>query len=425
MRTMNLTASDRWAALGPLPFLLACSSPSLPSADLSNGHGSIHDGGGDGGSIHDGDSTAFDASAEGNAEASTDAGVTTIQWDAPSDSSYYGPVGVPPNFGSGDGSQAEVAAPQSCANPGPGLSDCTNDGGSCCASLPLSGGDFFRSYDGVSIGFTSQAAPAAVTSLRLDQYEVTVGRFRQFVAAEVTGWLPAAASGKHVHLNNGHGLTDSSSSGAYETGWDSAWNTNLATTADGWNTNLACDPTSATWTPTPGASESLPISCVTWFEAYAFCIWDGGFLPSEAEWNYAASGGSDQRVYPWSSPPSSPTIDCSYANYFASDDGGTAFCVSPDAGAANAVGSESPKGDSKWGHSDLAGNVLEWNLDYFANYGPSCPDCAYLTSTSVRVARGGSFQEPAVYLLASARDAYDPANRVAYLGVRCARVPAP
>src|SRR5580704_6839465 len=55
-----------------------------------------------------------------------------------------------------------------------------------------------------------------------------------------------------------------------------------------------------TWTETAGSSENLPITEAHWYAAYAFCIWDGGFLPSEAEWNYAAAGGSDQRAYPWS-----------------------------------------------------------------------------------------------------------------------------
>jgi len=35
-----------------------------------------------------------------------------------------------------------------------------------------------------------------------------------------------------------------------------------------------------------GSLRDLPVNDVTWYQAYAFCIWDGGFLPSEAEWNY-------------------------------------------------------------------------------------------------------------------------------------------
>ncbi|MGO9835775.1 MAG: SUMF1/EgtB/PvdO family nonheme iron enzyme [Polyangiaceae bacterium] len=38
------------------------------------------------------------------------------------------------------------------------------------------------------------------------------------------------------------------------------------------------------------------IDCVNWYESYTFCIWDGGFLPSEAEWEYAAGGGSHSLV---------------------------------------------------------------------------------------------------------------------------------
>jgi formylglycine-generating enzyme required for sulfatase activity len=47
-------------------------------------------------------------------------------------------------------------------------------------------------------------------------------------------------------------------------------------------------------------------------EAYAFCIWDGGFLPSEAEWECAAAGGPDQREYPWGStdPGTANLYDC-------------------------------------------------------------------------------------------------------------------
>jgi formylglycine-generating enzyme required for sulfatase activity len=37
-------------------------------------------------------------------------------------------------------------------------------------------------------------------------------------------------------------------------------------------------------TSSAGSKENLPINCVNWWESYAFCIWDGGFLPSEAEW---------------------------------------------------------------------------------------------------------------------------------------------
>jgi formylglycine-generating enzyme required for sulfatase activity len=321
--------------------------------------------------------------------------------------------------------------------PGAGISDCAPDGGSCCAGSILPEGNLLRSYDGISPGYTSQAFPATVASLWLDKYEITVGRFRRFVTAVVGGWQPAAGSGKHSHLNAGLGLEVAGVQGANEAGWDTSWNATLSTTADAWNTALACDPVAQSWTPAAGANEDLPANCMTWYEAYAFCIWDGGFLPSESEWNYAASGGAEQRVYPWSIPATSATIDCSHANYYGAMMG-TDSCVSPDvdatngvSGATNGVGSESPEGDGKWGQSDLAGNVFEWNLDWHAPYVAPCSDCAYLTltatdgaaSTQNRVIRGGAFGNPASLELVSARNSDDPASRTSSLGARCARVP--
>lgn len=126
---------------------------------------------------------------------------------------------------------------------------------------------------------------------------------------------------------------------------------------------VKCNSTTQTWTDTPAGNEHRPMNCVSWYEAMAFCVWDGGYLPTEAEWNYAAAGGDQQRVYPWSSPAGSLTpVDGSHASYW---DGtncvgdGAAGCAVTD---LVAVGTK-PLGDGRCGQSDLAGNVAEWVLD--------------------------------------------------------------
>ncbi len=300
-------------------------------------------------------------------------------------------------------------APPSCAGGGHGLSDCGPDAESCCATLLVPGGTFYRGYDGVTS--TDQGFPATVSSFQLDRFEVTVGRFRQFVSAVLQGWTPAPGSGKHAHLDGGAGLN-----GGTEPGWDPSWTGNLATTASGWTTNLSCNATYQTWSLSPGF-ETKPINCITWYEAYAFCIWDGGFLPSEAEWNYAASGGSEQRVYPWSNPPTSSSCDCSYANY----DPNSVPCATT---GLTAVGALSPKGDGKWGHADLAGNVWEFVLDWYAPYAVQCTDCADLSGTGSRADRGGGAGSTfASRLLTSFRSGSAPGYRLYDIGVRCARPP--
>jgi formylglycine-generating enzyme required for sulfatase activity len=56
----------------------------------------------------------------------------------------------------------------------------------------------------------------------------------------------------------------------------------------------------------------------------------------------------------------------------------------------NNVGSESPKGDGKYGQADLAGNVYQWNLDSYGAYAVPCQDCTNLGG-STRVIAGAAF----------------------------------
>jgi sulfatase modifying factor 1 len=306
-----------------------------------------------------------------------------------------------------------MATPNSCVLGGAGLGNCGPAANESCCGSPeeVPGGtQFDRSYDGLSSGYTSTAYPASVSAFRLDGYEITVGRFRQFVTAVVGGFTPGMGTGKHSHLNGGAGLN--ATGGGNELGWEPSWDSNLATTTSAWDGNLAA----GTWTPAPKDNENLPITQITWYEAYAFCIWDGGFLPSEAEWNFAAAGGSEQRAYPWSIafPPGSNTPDCMNAN--------TGSCPAPD-GMPSAVGSTSPAGDGEWGQSDLAGNVWEWTLDWHATYTTPCMDCADLTPTATRVDRGGSFMGSPSLALVSTRNSANPAKRNADVGARCARIP--
>ena len=254
-----------------------------------------------------------------------------------------------------------------------------------------------------SYDYTDPKYVATVSDVRLDKYEVSVGRFRAFVDAWIAGWRPSAQAGRHRHLNSGSGLN-----GGTEPGWSIAWSASLGVTKAAWDLNLSCDAVAQTWTSAPGSNEKRPVKCVTWYEAYAFCIWDDGFLPSEAEWNYTASGGSEQRVYPWSVPATSITIANSYW-----------YAIAPD------VDTFTPKGDGRWGQTALAGGAADWVLDWYVSpyAAGSCVDCANLTATTLRAYRSISFGTDVSYLLTSRRANDVPGRRYRDFGARCARIP--
>ena len=315
--------------------------------------------------------------------------------------------------GTGDGSTVDVrfgdapmatscvSLPATCGPMGP--SD-------CCTPLPVPGGTFYRGYDVGSDGaFPMMNAPATVSSFWLDHYEVTVGRFRRFVDAGYGTQLMAPMINQGARRLNGV---------EGQGGWQAVWNANLAAGSAAFRTLLACDPLQASWTDAPAANESLPINCVTWYDAFAFCVWDGGWLPTEAELHYASSGGAEQRAYPWSNPASDVTVDCVHANYFHSPD----FCTADaQSGAPDRVGARSPAGDGRWGHADLAGNVKEWVLDWSGPYSTPCDDCANLTSGTNKPSRGGYFGNALTNLRAAQPSNFSPTERQEFHGVRCAR----
>jgi sulfatase modifying factor 1 len=274
-----------------------------------------------------------------------------------------------------------------------------------------------------------------VSTFRLDKYLVTVGRFRQFVTAwdGGNGYLPPAGSGKHTHLNGGQGLVnvgDTEAGVTYEPGWDPADDPVIALT----DANLACSYSFSAWTSKVDGQERLPMTCVSWQEAYAFCIWDGGFLPSEAEWEYAAAGGDAQQEYPWGS--AAPGAANQYMIYGNGGAGASGDCYYPSGTLAPCTGVKNiapvgtaSLGAGRWSQLDLLGEVDEWTLDWAADYVDPCQDCAYTTETPLGwVVRGGSFSPDSTLLSPPARSnavasSAQQSYRADYIGFRCARTP--
>jgi formylglycine-generating enzyme required for sulfatase activity len=155
-----------------------------------------------------------------------------------------------------------------------------------------------------------------------------------------------------------------------------------------------------------GGGPDNPVECVTWFDAKAFCEGIGGRLPTEAEWEYSARGGTTTR---YSCGDDASCLDA-IAWYDANSDG-----------HKHDVKGKDPNG---YGLYDMSGNVWEWTADWYSETyysespanNPQGPD-----SGSIRVFRGGGFDYYAVYLRVSFRGYFSPSGDYSNLGLRCAR----
>jgi iron(II)-dependent oxidoreductase len=163
--------------------------------------------------------------------------------------------------------------------------------------------------------------------------------------------------------------------------------------------------------------EHLPVIHVNWFEAEAYCNWAGRRLPTEAEWELAASAepisqeefADHKRNFPWGDDP--PTAERANLDWI---NGG---CI--DVGAL-------PEGESAFGCRQMIGNVWEWTADAFLPYPGFVVDPYKEYSQpwfgNHKVLRGGCWTTRSRLIRNTWRNFYTPDRRDVWAGFRtCAK----
>ncbi len=227
----------------------------------------------------------------------------------------------------------------------------------------------------------------------ISRYEVTVAQFRRFV--ESTGYRTDA------ELHGG-----------------------CLYYADGWVSAPGKD-----WRAPPGFDQKPdhPVVCVSFNDALAYARWlsqqtgRAYRLPTEAEWEYAARGGSDASR-PWGDNPDDA---CSLANVADRSLKQSHPGDWPEHACSDRYVYTAPVGTfgaNAFGLHDVIGNVWEWTCSGYADhYGGVEQQCALDFQSIPRVFRGGSWYNFPPWARSAARSAFAPGFRAAILGFRLAR----
>ena len=246
----------------------------------------------------------------------------------------------------------------------------------------VQGGTFSMGSDKGTVD-ESPVHKVTVDNFSIGKYEVTIGEFRKFVDA--TGYITEPEKEDTAAIRAGKVMK-----GVVKLTW--------RTHTDGRERSIG--------------DSMLPVTCISWFDANAYCNWLSKMtgqtyrLPTAAEWEFAANGGLK-----------TVTTLLSGSNY----PDAVAWYSKNSGGKEHTIGSKRP---NELGIYDMSGNVKEWCNDWFGKYyysespelKPQGPDIG-----KRKVIRGGSSGTDSAFLRNSYRNSEFPIVGMKDFGFRVAK----
>ena len=146
-------------------------------------------------------------------------------------------------------------------------------------------------------------------------------------------------------------------------------------------------------------------------------------LPTEAQWEYAARGGRKSGYFTYSGSNNCDMVAWYYENSGNSRLDDNNWNYNKLGGNGNSTHPVGRKQANELGLYDMSGNVKEWCLDWYGDYGGDATDPKGAASGSDRVCRGGSWDSFARHCRSARRNRFYPSLRDSRLGFRLALAP--